>query len=254
MSRDLESDCIPKTPEEVAEAKQLIRNLKRETELKNTEARAFFDLLRPEIRAFAELMEMTMRKHDPKKGDSYKTCCLEFLHIKLHEEFNEADTALEDWGSYDFEHLSENGIEKAKRASGELIDLANIAMMLYIRANEREVKLIVDNKSRGYLVHDKDDEYGIAIVARTAKEAKKIGAEHLDYDEWTDLRANWKKEAVVTDLPLGPVSLEEGLRRGLYSYVVGLQCEVCGKTANGCQMLNEMMVCPDCYDKIEQDA
>lgn len=89
MSRDLDSDCIPKTPEEIAEAKQLISNLKRVDEGKNRMARWTCNFIRPEILAFAEAMELTMRKHDPKKGDSYKTCPMIYLGGKVQEEYQE---------------------------------------------------------------------------------------------------------------------------------------------------------------------
>lgn len=104
---------------------------------------------------------------------------------------------------------------------------------------------------RGYFVHDVNEEYGIAIVARTAREAKKIGAEHLDFDEYTDLRVNWQKEADVSGLLVGRVDNIEALHRGLYGWAY-TTCEICGKSNSKCEMLNGIIACLDCIEKSEE--
>jgi len=71
--------------------------------------------LRNAVREFAEEMERIMQKHDPVKGDTWKTCPIEFLEEKLEDEFAE------------YKHGS------FVRDERELIDIANIAMMLWYR-------------------------------------------------------------------------------------------------------------------------
>lgn len=80
--------------------------------------------IRPEILGFAAAMERTMRKHDPEKGDSWTDCDLEFLINKLKEEFGEVLSSID---------LDSNGPKISKHTIDELVDLANIAMMLRYR-------------------------------------------------------------------------------------------------------------------------
>ena len=68
--------------------------------------------LRNAVRMFAEEMERTMQKHDPVKGDTWKTCPIEFLEEKLMDEIGEYS-------------LSDD--------ADELAGIANICMMLYHR-------------------------------------------------------------------------------------------------------------------------
>ena len=110
------------------EDKQLIRNLKRDDEEKNIEARRITEFIRPELLAFAEAMEKTMREHDPEKGDSWKDCQIKYLYIKLNEEFTEVETAV-------YNRLHKAG--KINEISKELVDMANVSAMLW---NRNEVK------------------------------------------------------------------------------------------------------------------
>lgn len=117
MSHDADIwDNSPKTPEETAEAKNLIRELKEEDRIKNLEARDLFDSLRPEIRAFALAMEHTLRNHDGEKGDSWKECKLSFLCGKLIEEYKEFFEA-----------------PGSTETKPELVDIANVSMMIWNR-------------------------------------------------------------------------------------------------------------------------
>lgn len=75
-------------------------------------------LVRREIKAFAFQMEMEMRRHDPKKGDSWKTMNLgelRTLFSKSHRNWL--------WSLTDNERH-------------QLIDIANLAMMLWHRMEE----------------------------------------------------------------------------------------------------------------------
>ena len=71
--------------------------------------------MRNEILEFAIKMDNIMNIHENKKGDSWKFCDLKFLEDKLDKEYNE-------W----IESKNEN----------ELIDIANICMMLFFRKNK----------------------------------------------------------------------------------------------------------------------
>ena len=78
--------------------------------------------LRKEVLEFAEEMERIMSLHDPIKGNSWRadpsSNCDDFLWEKLGEEYEES--------------VNENAdVEK------ELIDLANIAMMLWWRKKNK---------------------------------------------------------------------------------------------------------------------
>jgi len=75
-------------------------------------------LLRDEVRKFADEMEKELRRHDPEKGDSWK----ELDIVRLDGLLAKAYLC---WGY---------GPEKNRR--DELIDLANIAMMLWHRLGE----------------------------------------------------------------------------------------------------------------------
>ena len=72
--------------------------------------------MREEIEEFAEEMEKVMQKHDRYKKDSWKTCKLDYLEKKLVEEYKE-------W---------KDGT-KGIPAMDELVDIANVCMMLYHR-------------------------------------------------------------------------------------------------------------------------
>jgi len=69
--------------------------------------------MRDGILNFAIEMDKTMNKHQRRKGNSWKTCSLDFLKHKLVEEFNE--------------YCKDTNDRK------ELIDIANMCMMLYNR-------------------------------------------------------------------------------------------------------------------------
>jgi len=74
--------------------------------------------MRKSIKEFAEQMEKVMQMHDRYKKDSWKTCKVEYLEKKLVEEYKE-------W----------QDITMGCNAKDEVIDIANICMMLYHRYN-----------------------------------------------------------------------------------------------------------------------
>lgn len=73
--------------------------------------------IRPEIMKFAEHMEVIMRVHDDKKGDSWKT--MRIIDLK--------NMMAKEWLEYTrFEHET------------ELIDIANFCMMIWHRESEKK--------------------------------------------------------------------------------------------------------------------
>lgn len=78
-------------------------------------------MMRPEIREFAEKMEEVMSMNDPKKGESWKTCSIEFLEQKLDEEYSEYRK--------EGDFISDFCLDPEK----ELVDIANVCMMLWNR-------------------------------------------------------------------------------------------------------------------------
>lgn len=94
--------------------------------------------------------------------------------------------------------------------------------------------MVKTKKKKAYFVSD-HEEYGIFVVAHSVKHAKILGwgDESLCNDEWTDLKAKWKKGINVEDLNLGVQDdLREGLRRGVFGFVEECDegCDVCGKS------------------------
>ena len=80
--------------------------------------------MREDLEEFVEEMEKVLSKHDKEKGDSWKTCDKEFLENKLKEEFREwKNTAVP----------LNKGVE--------VIDIANICMMLWHRYYPRIYKM-----------------------------------------------------------------------------------------------------------------
>ena len=72
---------------------------------------------------------------------------------------------------------------------------------------------------RGYLVTGSDSAWGVPVVASTAKNAKVIAWNGYEFEfdcEYIELRVNWRKRAIVDELPLGIV--EDDL--------VALQCKL----------------------------
>jgi len=79
--------------------------------------------IRKEIMEFAKEMERIMQQNDSKKGDSWKHMNIVALEIKLDEEIAE-------WK--EVRHKLQNIDKKMK----ELIDMANVCMMLWHRLKE----------------------------------------------------------------------------------------------------------------------
>lgn len=88
---------------------------------------------------------------------------------------------------------------------------------------------------RGYFVHGNDDACGLAVVATSAKEAKKLAWETGELnagwaDDWINIRARWKRNAIVDDLSIGVVhDPRVGLLCGIYHHLDEYPCDGCGR-------------------------
>lgn len=84
---------------------------------------------------------------------------------------------------------------------------------------------------RGYYIYERGSEWGIPVVATSARKAQYIAfknASELDCN-WIDLRCKWRKETDVAGLPVGiVVDAVDALRRGFYQHLEGA-CDVCGE-------------------------
>ena len=81
---------------------------------------------------------------------------------------------------------------------------------------------------RGYLVSGTDPCWGVPIVARDAKGAKRMAWDSWKDElncEWIELKVNWKREARVENLPYGVVENEFiAIECGFFNYKV--ECKV----------------------------
>lgn len=92
---------------------------------------------------------------------------------------------------------------------------------------------------RAYQVFDAtDDQYCVPVVARNAREAKKMafGSDIFTDTEFTDLRVTWLKKGNVEGLDYGRYDADGNaidlLKRGLFDYVIGVDCPRCGCEGN----------------------
>lgn len=111
---------------------------------------------------------------------------------------------------------------------------------------------------RAYFVLDPDEDGGIGVIAKNAKDAKSLGFSYLNTNmysvEWINVRAHWIKDADITGMSEGVVSnFKDGVRKKIYGFLEDENCEVCGekKTIQEC---NGKLVCGDCYDSTVLNA
>ena len=105
---------------------------------------------------------------------------------------------------------------------------------------------------KGYFVKDKYEEFGIPVVATSAREAKRIGyaASEMACD-WIDVRCSWQRHANVDGLPIGIVhDFMDALRRDLLHWVEEATCDICDMQDTYVESLDGMAVCIDCAERI----
>jgi hypothetical protein len=79
------------------------------------------------IESFAKEMDKVYSFHKPKKGESWKDCTIKFLQDKLVEEHLE-------WLKASSGELT--GLNDKDLSAKELVDIANVCMMLYHRLKQ----------------------------------------------------------------------------------------------------------------------
>lgn len=79
---------------------------------------------------------------------------------------------------------------------------------------------------KAYFVKDIYEENGCAVIADTAKEAKKLSLGQLD-SNFIDLRVRLLKDVNIDGLGKGLVDHMEGLKRNMFSYVTDIDCPIC---------------------------
>jgi len=101
--------------------------------------------------------------------------------------------------------------------------------------------------NRGYYVCANGGAAGFAVVAPTAKEARKIVYARYPEDvEGIDLRCHWVRHAAVGDLPVGLIDdAREGLLRGFYGTLEEYPCDGCGKDTDVVSYQGRAL-CPSC--------
>ena len=107
---------------------------------------------------------------------------------------------------------------------------------------------------RGYFTYNETDEdAGLAVVATSAREARKIAYKSGEFifgdTNWIDVRAIWVRNADVSDLPIGVAhDSRDALLRGLYASIYEYPCDECGKDAD-VQAHNGRVLCVLCIEK-----
>lgn len=115
-------------------------------------------------------------------------------------------------------------------------------------------------KLRAYYWEEWEDaEGGVAVVAYSIKEARKMA-----YDWWagevglngeyTDQKIKWLKKADVTGITSPRVieDFKDGLKRGMYGYVIEEECEKCSSPigmADEYNLENGKLLCEECKEK-----
>lgn len=77
-------------------------------------------IIRPEIMEVTKALELMMRKHDPKKGDSWQTMDFNQLFANYREEYSEVFSAIA-------------GLHPCKRIMDELLDSMLLGVMMWQR-------------------------------------------------------------------------------------------------------------------------
>lgn len=93
------------------------------------------------------------------------------------------------------------------------------------------------------------DEGAEICIAENVKEAKDIIRKKGTIDgEFIDLRVTWVKGANVDGLNKGLVSLEEGLKRGMYYEIWNYDCPLCHEEKT-VYCSGDVIACGDCLEE-----
>lgn len=102
--------------------------------------------------------------------------------------------------------------------------------------------------------YDADHDLGSAIIiASSAKEAKKLAMSYFcdEGPEWIDIRIKWMKGVDINGLPDGiNTDFVELMKREIISSCWGFPCPICGLGDCTIDILNGVVGCDDCLDKL----
>lgn len=108
---------------------------------------------------------------------------------------------------------------------------------------------------RCYYVQGEDESWGWAIVASSAKEAKRLGykLDGLEDFDFIEITVSWLRNAKVDDLEIGTVieDLIDGLKRGCYDFVEYI-CPECGHEDHLELRSNEKVMCDTCWEEARE--
>ena len=113
-------------------------------------------------------------------------------------------------------------------------------------------------KLKAYFWKPDNDEGGIAVIAETVKEAKKLGwlwwSKDIGHEfEYIDCRCKLFKNKNICGLEKGVVDdFKLGMAYGLYSYIED-ECDICHKEKTLSQIVDGQCICNECEEKIEGD-
>ncbi len=119
----------------------------------------------------------------------------------------------------------------------------------------------MNNPLKCFYVYEGDSEYGIAIVACNAPEARKLiwraskdPESFVDFEgEFIDLRCH-SIPCNVTGFELGHIfSAMEGIEHGIYSTIEDT-CPVCKKKYQILEKYDEGIMCSDCSDRLDDNV
>jgi hypothetical protein len=114
------------------------------------------------------------------------------------------------------------------------------------------------NKLKAYMWKPhKDDECGIGIIAKTSKDAKKLGWSHWgstygNDNSWIEVSCTLIKgdDVNLEGLYEGVIDDDkDALRRHIYGSLYDGDCERCGNACMVSELTNDKLLCEECAEK-----
>lgn len=108
-------------------------------------------------------------------------------------------------------------------------------------------------KKRAYYVFERDEDFGVAVVAYNPNKAKSWVFQYsmFDFDEYIDMRIR-KIDVNVDDLQVGEIEIIKAFKLGIYSHILS----DCAKCKSECELYlefskNDKFYCEDCFYVVE---
>ena len=120
----------------------------------------------------------------------------------------------------------------------------------------------MEKKLRAYFVDgDWDRGTGFAVIAYSAKEAKKMmyGREGLDMNDWIELHVKWIRDAIVDGCHHGQTfesesEMLDAMYRGMYGSTEHMKCPNCGADDTYVQEIYDgVFGCSACEDDLTKE-